>query len=344
MNATPVRPPQTIPGDTLRAEFRDHNRRTGTPETFPGLKFDRPDAEWRFAIIDKFCIKRAQRPNSDMIPCAVCCPNDPKFLDGYLTFDLADGALRLIGRTCGSDHDKAVRDEALERFNREERQRQIKAYLKRTLPHLSLYLQRAKEVQSAAEYASELSTRFRLAKTFFYRVSDEVRRHGAGTWEEEFVDPQGKRQSVRHREALSGLGFLEPKFNPERDARKALEGLQSIGLENEASVVAWERENVLRPSERERVHKALSSALRDLETAEAGVATALAFLARTNITALQRWLRRRSDLKSECRIGFTDYEFRGEPRDGVAMVTSLRVNEARLKLPAREAKIRAHAA
>lgn len=332
----------TMPGDDLRVEFQEFHKKTNAPEDFPGLCRSPPAADWEFEIVDQFAIKRAARTGGEMIPCAVCCPKEGKFLEGVLTWDRTDHVLRIIGNACGSDHTQKRRDDALERFRRDRRQKEINRELSLFLPLVPQYLARARSIQNAATYASELRDKVRAAKTFIHRVLDDVNVHNNSyTWEESFIDPLGKPQSVRRAVPAAGLKVLRQGYSPAGHVEKALVGFVRIGVSSQDAARQWLLDHALRAAEREACHQTLMSAVKALDTAEQEIAEAYAFFNDANIKLLQGWTRRRADLGVQCSTGATDYVFIGPPLNGAKMEAHVRVNDWRLKLSKREAAIRA---
>lgn len=73
-----------------------------TPETIPGLIWSKPDfADPDHKIILTFAIDRKKRAGMEMIPCAICSNNHPKFLEGAVLWSF-DGWLRVIGHRCAA--------------------------------------------------------------------------------------------------------------------------------------------------------------------------------------------------------------------------------------------------
>ena len=91
-------PPRT---SVFVEEALDHIRRTGQPETFPGLHYGPIDKNEYFEPIVKFDIDRHKRPDNDCAPCPMCKhPN--KFLSGYLAYFPSMKIVAAIGQECAS--------------------------------------------------------------------------------------------------------------------------------------------------------------------------------------------------------------------------------------------------
>lgn len=73
-----------------------------TPETIPGLIWSKPDfADPDHKIVRTFAIERKKRTGMEMIPCAICSNDHPKFLEGAVLWS-PDGWLRVIGHRCAA--------------------------------------------------------------------------------------------------------------------------------------------------------------------------------------------------------------------------------------------------
>jgi hypothetical protein len=72
------------PGQYFVQDFLAHVKKTGLPETFPGLHPGSIAKTERFLLLTRFEIDRRRRPAGNLAPCPMCQPN--KYLRGSLIY------------------------------------------------------------------------------------------------------------------------------------------------------------------------------------------------------------------------------------------------------------------
>lgn len=92
------------PSDTVVQSFRDHVRRTGSPETFPTIERSPPPKDSQPVILTRFDVDPEKRPRLDYAPCAICSPFKPKAIHNLaLVYYPDEGVIRVIGPECSKD-------------------------------------------------------------------------------------------------------------------------------------------------------------------------------------------------------------------------------------------------
>jgi hypothetical protein len=147
---------------TARA-FIDHVKRTGDPNSFPGIVTSRPPADAEIVWLTEIITVPVQkRPDRTMIPCPWCSPSRPKFKKGRLCLFPAEGAIRFIGWECAKSHIDAERLATANRRWKEDRRRELRdAWLRANCHRAPEYMQLAEDLQLAAAACDAFHHSFR---------------------------------------------------------------------------------------------------------------------------------------------------------------------------------------
>jgi hypothetical protein len=164
---------RTPPGNYLIEEFLAHIRRTGQPETFPGLHRGPIAKTEPFLLLKKFEVDRRKRPGGDLAPCPMCQPN--KYLRGSLIFLPDLRAVAAIGHCCADKENLAIADRKYrERIARDSED----DYLIAHIPLIPAYLSVVERVRPAAREAERIYRSFRNAGAPFQRPLRLVKKVG----------------------------------------------------------------------------------------------------------------------------------------------------------------------
>lgn len=157
----------------LKADFLDHVRSTGEPETFPGIHPGPLSKSEPFQIIVPFDVDAAKRPNGDWAPCPMCRhPN--KYLSGRFVYLPRLQAVAAIGCECANvENSKAAINEYRAHLDR----RQDEEYL---LDNLHLVPSCVRVLNDAMPIAVEVRRICRIFKNKGAAIRDRLARISRG--------------------------------------------------------------------------------------------------------------------------------------------------------------------
>ncbi|MBV0912559.1 hypothetical protein [Anianabacter salinae] len=182
--------------------FKEHVRRTGLPEAFPGISWEPLEEIYGAQILTEFEIVRAKRPNLDMAPCPICSPAAPKFLKGVLIWVPSIGKVCAIGCECGA---KIHEDWNAEKKRRaqEKKGEIIESFLEENL-------HRIEEIQKNLRYARRIAKDHRSCWSSFRKECPMI------TYELREAMKRGPifvtERISSNQEALRSLGLKQPKM------------------------------------------------------------------------------------------------------------------------------------
>ena len=101
-----VRPKfQTRPGQALIADFINHLKNTGKPDTWEHHTPTPPPANADFEILlEDFEVPKKFHDVVGKASCPICSPLAPKYFRGFLAWFPAEGVIRAIGHECAKRH------------------------------------------------------------------------------------------------------------------------------------------------------------------------------------------------------------------------------------------------
>lgn len=261
------------PGADLVQAFRLHVATCGQPETFPRISTARPPKDGDLIVLHHpIDIDRRRRPESDMAPCPICSPQDPKYLNGgTLIWCDATSAIYAIGPKCSLTLWEDGRlNTAVNLFLQAEKEKQHAAMLRAELPKISAL---------RAWIADHNSLAARLDRLHRGLSKDAPKLRGALS--------RALRTGTAATSSIKGGDFLRGSWNLAKDlaeADAALSGMQgAMGQDGDGFVLRLSA-------------TAVAQRLAQMKTARATIArtaermnSAAAFTARTNCEALGLW-------------------------------------------------------
>ena len=276
----------------------------GLPEEIVGLTWQPPDfSADGHKIIHAFAIDRKKRPGRDLIPCAICSGERPKFLDGAILWS-PDRYLRVIGHVCAArpEHFGEARYRVLREKSKQEQldraaldwlQAQICGLQKlrsdvETLRRVALFIEKESRsffngVRPLAEFLANVVKREGGRLTFSQEISGTRRSvyEISGSRSDRYEDLTAgfvrggqfvmRPNKVRSEELLSLQSAMERL--PSGDSDTALSLLIDRGGEHEVTTIAG---------------LALRAVQRAAQFGEQ-CADAFAFIADENLTTLKSW-------------------------------------------------------
>ena len=260
------------PGADLVQAFRLHVATCGQPETFPRISTARPPKDGDLIVLHHpIDIDRRRRPESDMAPCPICSPQDPKYLKGgTLIWCDATSAVYAIGPKCSLTLWEDGRlNTAVNLFLQAEKEKQNAAVLRAELPKVAALRAWIASYQGLAEKLDRLHRS--LAK-------DAPKLRGALS--------RALRTGTAATSSIKGIDFLRGGWNLAKDLSEADASLadveRAMGQDSKAFVI---RLSATAVAQRLASLKAARATL--TRTAER-MAAAADFTARSNCEALGR--------------------------------------------------------
>lgn len=280
---------EICPGRELGQRFEAFARQSGAPETFPGLSTMHPPDEGEIAILsDEISLARSARPNRDAIPCPVCSPRSPKWLDGgRLIWCGATRAIYLIGPTCGSTGWASRVTQALNAYLQEELVRKnaarLAAEVRLSAPRLAWIEANRAAIARVEALHQGLAETFPKLRHLIYRRA----KGGDVIWEP--IDDVS--QAIGR---VRGPRFLTSSWREAPKLGAAAETLAAIGrLCGDADPATWAAE--LAPAICELRLGELDEAIGTLKAAAQNVEEAAAFLSAETVQTLARLSRAWAD-------------------------------------------------
>jgi hypothetical protein len=167
-----VEPP--LSSDEFVARLVGHLKRTGQPETFPGLYYGHIARDARFTIVRKITIDRRKRPDGDMAPCPRCGCGD-KFLEGALAHFPSLQCCAVVGHCCA---DKTIGAEADREYQRRTAREQAEDFLLSAVPLVARKLDILCKMAPAAGEALRVYRKFRKEASKIQRHLRALNRSG----------------------------------------------------------------------------------------------------------------------------------------------------------------------
>jgi hypothetical protein len=281
----------------LRIPFLDHIKATGTPETFPGLVFTRPDQELRlanFVIISRFSVGKKYRPAGlGNIPCSLCSGKSPKYLKGSLVhFD--DGYIRLFGHICAATHlGKAKVEEALAAYKNQTQLEASNGFLAEALPKLPKVLAEIEALKRRAELVQRAKGELERSAPLLMRVLRRLDKTYPGILFVEFIKPHDPAKSDRSRAVehidfgrLDGYKFLASSYDPLKKLSQLLADFDALKFGNGTNALeSYLKSGGSTPHLAKRIQKLG----RGVIAAEADIVMGMDFMLRANLTRLKNW-------------------------------------------------------
>lgn len=163
----------------VRSPFLKHVAATAHPETFPTICTSTPPRDARVEIVAEFTADRSKRPDSQPVPCPICSPNAPKYLEGRLAWFPDEGVIRAIGHECGDKYFDGV---TFRRAVAASRHRDALLAAEEYLEHHLHYVRRWSAVcdalDPACREAQRLHDRFIKDAPRLYHHLSEIKRSG----------------------------------------------------------------------------------------------------------------------------------------------------------------------
>jgi hypothetical protein len=280
---------KSLPSGVVTDAFRRHVADTGAPETFDRISTTKPPNTGRLIVLAEFHAEKGKRVGGDMVPCPICSPTAPQFLQGLLIWCEATAAVYAIGRDCGAKLWKDGRlDRAVSEFSRAETRRAVEDELLARLPHVPafrLWLIKHLEIARAAD---RLVQGFKKKAPRVYAVVKQALAHGGD------LPLDAVEAAAFGRLALVGPSFVKHTFNAEaRLARLATERLEHLdfGADELGCIDAIAR---IRAVEQLTALKWLRDARSEAEKVFVYLNDCHAFLSPGNMWTLARWSEARS--------------------------------------------------
>jgi hypothetical protein len=168
----------SAPTGLIISAFKEWIKETGRPEDFPQISTSRPPKDTELSLIyGPFRINRSLRIDGTLVPCPICRPFSPKYLEGYLVWCRASKAIYAIGIECGQDHfGKGAFAQAEADLLRKNRERQIEDELIERLPFVPVLGEWASAWAAAASESDQLARDFRRrCPTLFTHLKNALR-------------------------------------------------------------------------------------------------------------------------------------------------------------------------
>lgn len=171
----------SAPTGLVIAAFKDWLKETGRPEDFPQISTSRPPKDTDLSLLHgPFRVNRSLRPDGALVPCPICQPTSPKFLEGYLVWCQASKAIYAIGIECGQGYfGKGAFSQAEADLLRKNHDRKIEDELIERLPFVPALLAWATAWTAAASESDQLARDFkRRCPTLFTHLKTALRGGG----------------------------------------------------------------------------------------------------------------------------------------------------------------------
>ena len=220
------------PSGLVIERFLQHVRETGQPETFPSIDTSKPPRDADMVFLKRFPINRARRPDLDMVPCPICSPNSPKYLDGILAWYPAEGVIRAIGHECGDSYFEGDRHRDAARQYQEEQQRiAAEDFLLENVSKVPIMRRAVAALMPAANEARQLHCHFRRRALDIHKclrriwheadgrleVGIETEMSGEGPRGIQTSTGGGRSYSVEQFGSLAGSEMLLCNYNPVKE-------------------------------------------------------------------------------------------------------------------------------
>ncbi|QGZ94965.1 hypothetical protein [Terricaulis silvestris] len=290
------------PDDAYCARFRAHIIKHGTPVTFPGLAWTKPDPDDPPKPLTDFATPETLRKRVPKSPCPICSPHSPKYYEGKLCWSAGDKRVRAIGHECGHDfYDGDTYADEVREFEEKAAEDAARGYLQDAISKLPEHVILAR--WSMRDFDALFAAREDLVATVTKRASQELLRalDAQGRLSVEIEtgarDGQGRRvamrQSVTSRVSVAGLKVRAKARNELTELallvggavvlRRHAHPLWRDDVSQAEAVAAMDREQVV----------ALERLCRTFEDTrncvDQEVADLRALLSATNLTELSRW-------------------------------------------------------
>jgi len=202
-----VEPP--LSSDGFVAGLVEHLRRTGQPETFPGLYYGPIARDAPFAIVRKITIDRSKRPDGDLAPCPRCGRED-KFIEGALAHFPSLQCCAVVGHCCA---DKKIGAEADREYQRRTAREQAEDFLLSAVPLVARKQDILCKNTPAADEALRVYRKFRKEASKIQRHLRALNRSGGVLRVAERVRAQFETRDMVFG-PLEGTTALIAKYSP----------------------------------------------------------------------------------------------------------------------------------
>jgi hypothetical protein len=206
----------------LNEQFNLHIRKTGQPETFPGIHPGPIAKDEPFIKLMSFSIEGKARLQGDLAPCPMCRPN--KYLHGFLIYLLRLKAVAAIGHCCADKETLAAADRE---FKARQTRDSEEGYLLTNIPLVPSRLRAAENVRPSANEALRVFRHFRRDGAEFRRALNFVKKQVGRLTLSEVIDGEtaaygpagfGRHGAAQTRDIefgiLSGIMALNADYNP----------------------------------------------------------------------------------------------------------------------------------
>lgn len=282
----------SAPTGLVISAFRDWLKETGRPEDFPQISTSRPPKDTDLSLLHgPFRVNRSLRPAGSLVPCPICQPTSPKYLEGYLVWCQASKAIYAIGIECGQGHfGKGAFARAEADLVRKNRDRKIEDELIERLPFVPTLLSWATGWSAGASESDRLARDFkRFCPTLFTHLKTALRGGDDLTVQLEAAGrfaSRGVGVEVVHR--IRGGVWLASSPDLAKRLGILQRQLETIDFGNDPDAVFLRLADFGQTDLRD-AHKWLLSCLKAIEYLNPRLLAGAEFLSAENLVGLERW-------------------------------------------------------
>ncbi|TCL70557.1 hypothetical protein [Rhizobium sp. BK251] len=279
------------PSDEVIEAFKEHLKATSRPEDFEFISTAQPTTiEGLTFLTGEMDVDLTKRDDRELVPCAICRPNRPKFATGRLVWIPEMRASYFVGHGCCKRHMGAEYTVAVKRYSQEVEARGIIAKWPGMVANVPAWRQFVTDLMPTARAVESAKKAMAADVPGFIRTMDVEFLTRGGKVEQKqdsgLKDDKGKRiiETV-HLGTMVGRDFLD-NYQPAATLRDVLKVLDDL----EKPLPAWvpgadpeiTREVIARG-------RAAMPTLKHMREARAHVEDARLFLHTNNLAMVQKW-------------------------------------------------------